>query len=64
MAPVIEVTRESLLARREVILGALDIPDFDEFRRRRDLGVLSDVEWAELDELEAIAFLVGDQTPA
>lgn len=60
MAPVIEVTRETLLARRTEILGSLDIADYEEFRRRLALGLLSDAEWAELDELEAIAFLLGD----
>lgn len=58
MAPVIDVTREQLIARREEILDRieLDEPAFEEARATRSL---SSEEWDAKEELEEIDFLLG-----
>ena len=58
MAPVIDVTREDLLARRAAILRRteLDERDFAEARATRSL---SSEEWEAKEELEEIEFLLG-----
>lgn len=58
MAPVIDVTRESLIARREEILRRIELDEaaFEEARAKRSL---SSEEWEAKEELEEIEFLLG-----
>ena len=59
MAPVIDVTEEQLLARREAILASIHMSaaEFDEARATRSL---TGPEWDAREELDAIAFLLGE----
>ncbi|MCS5732388.1 hypothetical protein [Herbiconiux daphne] len=59
MAPVIEVTRDSLLARRSAILARLDLSE-SEFWAVNATRTLSSDEWEAKEELEEIEFLLGD----
>lgn len=58
MAPVIDVTREELLARRDEILRRIELDEagFEEARATRSL---SSEEWEAKEELEEIEFLLG-----
>lgn len=58
MAPVIDVTREALLARRNEILRRIEL-DEAEFERARVTRSLSSEEWEAKEELEEISFLLG-----
>ena len=60
MAPVIEVTREDLLARRDAILGRLGLT-LEEYLRRAADSELSGEEWDVRDDLDSIAFLLNEQ---
>jgi len=60
MAPVIEVTREALLVRRDAILGRLGLT-LDEYLRRAAESELSGEEWDVRDDLDSIAFLLNEQ---
>lgn len=60
MAPVIEVTREELLARRDAILARLGIT-LEEYLRRAAGSELSGEEWDVRDDLDSIAFLLNEQ---
>lgn len=60
MAPVIEVTREELLARREQILSSLGI-QLEEFYQRAEASELGGAEWAARDDMDTIAFLLGEE---
>lgn len=59
MAPVIEVTRSQLQARRKKILTRLGIT-WDEYLRRARESELSGEEWDVRDDLDSIAFLLGE----
>ena len=59
MAPVIEVTREELVARRDGILGRLGVT-LDEYLRRARNSELSGEEWDVRDDLDTIAFLLDE----
>lgn len=60
MAPVIEVTREHLLARRDAILDRLGLTHQEYLRRAAD-SELSGEEWDVRDDLDSIAFLLNEQ---
>ncbi len=60
MAPVIEVTREELLARRDAILARLGLT-LEEYLRRAGESELSGEEWDVRDDLDSIAFLLNEQ---
>lgn len=60
MAPlVVTETRESLVARRAAILESLGMT-LDEFRRLEGTRTLTGEEWEAREELDEIAFLLGD----
>jgi hypothetical protein len=58
MAPVIDVTREDLLARRAAILRRIELDERD-FAEARATRSLSSEEWDAKEELEEIEFLLG-----
>jgi hypothetical protein len=58
MAPVIDVTREYLLARRNAILDHLGV-DEQTFWTDVSTRTLSSEEWESKEELEEISFLLG-----
>ena len=58
MAPVIDVTREDLLARRAAILRRIELDERD-FAEARATRRLSSEEWEAKEELEEIEFLLG-----
>ncbi|WP_431866536.1 hypothetical protein [Microbacterium paraoxydans] len=58
MAPVIDVTREELLARREEILSRIEL-DKASFEEARATRSLTSEEWEAKEELEEIEFLLG-----
>ena len=60
MAPVIDVTREELLARRAEILRRIEL-DEGEFELAAATRTLSSEEWEAKEELEEISFLLGDE---
>ncbi|WP_448720996.1 hypothetical protein [Microbacterium natoriense] len=60
MAPVIEVTRDELIARRDGILSRLGLT-LDEYLRRAADSELSGDEWDVRDDLDSIAFLLNEQ---
>lgn len=60
MAPVIELTTEQLTARRDELLASLRLASYDEFRERAGAGVLTDREWAIRNELDSLAYLLGE----
>jgi hypothetical protein len=59
MAPVIEVTRESLVARRKSILERLGLNE-SEFWEIKSTRTLSSEEWDAKEELDEIEFLLGE----
>lgn len=60
MAPrTVPVTREELTTRRERILAGLGVTR-DEFESRIEAGALLGDEWYAAEDLEEIAFLLGD----
>ena len=59
MAPVIDVTRDKLLKRREELLADLGM-NLDEFLELASTRTLSGDEWEAMEELDGIAFLLGD----
>jgi hypothetical protein len=59
MAPVIEVTRDSLLERRRAVLSRLGLTE-KEFWEMKATRTLSSEEWEAKEELEEIDFLLGD----
>lgn len=64
MAPVIEVTRETLRERRSVVLARLDMSEA-EFREAIVTRRLSSEDWEAKEELDEIQFLLGaDDTVA
>lgn len=60
MSPVIDVTREELIARRARILGSLGLT-LDEYLSRAEANELSGLEWDVRDDLDTIAFLLGEE---
>ena len=58
MAPVIDVSREDLLRRREEILRRIEL-DATEFETARAIRSLSSEEWEAKEELDEIEFLLG-----
>lgn len=62
MAPrTIEVSRTDLERRRSEILASLGTT-LDDFRERVGRGSLAGFEWDAVEELEEIAFLLGDSS--
>lgn len=60
MAPVIELTTEQLVARRDEILHSLALATYGDFRSRAQGGVLTDREWGLRNELDSLAYLLGE----
>ncbi|MDQ1130256.1 hypothetical protein [Microbacterium sp. SORGH_AS_0888] len=58
MAPVIDVSREKLLARRVEILRRIELNE-SEFEAARATRSLSAEEWEAKEELDEIEFLLG-----
>ena len=61
MAPVKDVTRESLIERRRVILAALGM-DESSFADLAETRTLTGDEWEAKEELDGISFLLGEET--
>lgn len=59
MAPVIDVSRETLVERRRAIYDSLGI-DAETFHSVEETRTLSGEEWEAKEELDAIAFLLGE----
>lgn len=59
MAPVIEVTREGLIERRTEILAKLEM-SWAEYLAKARANELSDEDWSVRDDLDTIAFLLGE----
>lgn len=59
MAPVIDVTREVLVERRRMILDGLGM-DGATFADLAETCTLTGDEWEAKEELDGIAFLLGD----
>lgn len=59
MSPVIEVTRDGLVKRREEILSRLGLSEA-EFWELKATRTLSSDEWEAKEELEQISFLLGE----
>lgn len=60
MAPVQEITRSTLVARREAILQRLHLSR-SEFEAKIAAAALTSEEWDAKDELEGIEFLLGEE---
>lgn len=60
MAPVIQLRTDDLLARQAQLLGEVNLGSYDEFRERARIGILSDREWRLRNELDSIAYLLGE----
>lgn len=60
MSPVIEVTRDELISRRGRILSALGLT-LEAFYAREAASELSGPEWDARDDLDTIAFLLGEE---
>jgi hypothetical protein len=59
MAPVINVTRGTLLRRRRAIYSSLGMSP-EEFEATAETRTLSGDEWDAKEELESIAYLLGE----
>jgi hypothetical protein len=59
MSPVVTETRDSLIERRDAILAALGMTA-DEFDRLTETRTLTGDEWEAREELDEIAFLLGE----
>lgn len=59
MSPLLSVTREQLIDRRDAILARLGVT-LDEYMRRVDAAELSGPEWEARDDLDSIAFLLKE----
>lgn len=60
MSLVIELSNEQLLARRKELLDELHLASYEEFRERAERGVLTDREWGRRNELDSVAYLLGE----
>ena len=60
MAPVIQLTTEQLLARRDELLADLRLDSYEQFRERAANGILNDREWGLRNELDSVAYLLGE----
>ncbi|MFI8593270.1 hypothetical protein ACIGCK_02400 [Microbacterium sp. NPDC078428] len=60
MEHIIMVTTEQLLARRSELLHALNLDSYEEFRERADAEILTSREWALRNELDSLAYLLGE----
>ncbi|WP_143739014.1 hypothetical protein [Microbacterium sp. Yaish 1] len=60
MAPVIQISESDLRDRLSSILGSLGLSSYQEFRSRAEANMLEDREWAARDELDSIAYLLGE----
>lgn len=60
MAPVIDVSPTHLVSRREGILNEIGLDSYASFVECERLGLLTDTQWSRVDELHAIAFLLGE----
>lgn len=58
--PIIYVTREELLTRRETILNKLGYT-LKEWNRKYKLEEFHDEDWVYRDELDSIRFLLGEK---
>ncbi|MCS0498581.1 hypothetical protein [Protaetiibacter mangrovi] len=59
MAPVMDVSRDALLGRRQAILTSIGFDEI-ELRKRDATTTLSEDELDAKEELDAIAFLLGE----
>lgn len=57
---MIQLTEEELRSRFTSILASLGLASYDEFRERVEKKLLQDREWAARDELDSIAYLLGE----
>ena len=60
MAPVIHLAEGDLRERLEAILASLGLDSYEAFRQRAERNLLQDREWAARDELDSIAYLLGE----
>lgn len=60
MAPVIELRTDELIARRDELLNELRLDSYEQFRERARQRLLTDREWGARDELDSIAYLLGE----
>lgn len=60
MAPVIQLTTEQLVARRDELLAEVRLDSYEQFRDRAADGILNDREWGVRNELDSIAYLLGE----
>jgi len=60
MAFVIKLSTEQLIARREELLAELHLDSYEQFRARAELGILRDREWGMRNELDSVAYLLGE----
>lgn len=60
MAPVIQLSTDRLVARRDELLAELRLASYEQFRERAAQGVLSDREWGLRNELDSVAYLLGE----
>lgn len=60
MAPVIQLSTEQLIARRDELLAQLHLDSYEEFRERAAQGILNDREWGLRNELDSVAYLLGE----
>lgn len=60
MAPVIQLSTEQLIARRDELLAQLHLASYEEFRERAAQGILNDREWGLRNELDSVAYLLGE----
>lgn len=60
MAPVITLTEEQLVTRRDELLAELHLGSYAEFREIAREHRLSDLGWVVRDELDSIVYLLGE----
>lgn len=60
MAPVIQLTTDQLVERRNELLAELHLASYQQFRERAADGILNDREWGLRNELDSVAYLLGE----
>ena len=60
MAPVITLTKDRLVARQNELLAQLRLGSYEAFREMARERRLTDQGWAVRDELDSIAYLLGE----